>query len=95
MYLPLPCLYTYSLLSCLLHRIKFIIFASIVVLALLYDHLYNTVFGEMKCEDELAVGSSYADVGATVDGSCRNGVNMKFHEGEIQISLHFYLLFSP
>jgi len=51
--------------------------------ALLYDHLYNTVFAELNCEDERAVGSSYADFGATIDGNCRNGVNMNFHEGEI------------
>jgi len=49
--------------------------------ALLYDHLYNTVFAELNCEDERAVGSSYADFGATIDGNCRNGVNMNFHEG--------------
>jgi len=68
-----------------LHLVALVFIVSIAmhISALLYDHLYNTVFAELNCEDERAVGSSYADFGATIDGNCRNGVNMNFHEGEI------------
>ena len=37
--------------------------------ALLYDHLYKSVFPELERKDQPIVGSSYADVGATIDGN--------------------------